>query len=123
MSASDSSKPLYEFFVHLPDLPNANRHRARPLHLQKAIPMIRNNDFLRFGGAYLKSHPETAEEDPVDRMAGSFTVVVAESKEDVIKRLKEDPYTTEGVWDIEKARIWPFKTAVSVPFNYDVKKE
>ena len=37
-------------------------------------------------------------------MAGSVLVAVAESKSEVIQRLKDDLYTSEGVWDWDKVR-------------------
>lgn len=36
----------------------------------------------------------------------------AESKEEVVKVLKEDAYTENDVWDWEKVEIYPFRTAV-----------
>ena len=35
-------------------------------------------------------------------MMGSAMVCVAESKEEVLEVLKKDPYTTGGVWNMEK---------------------
>jgi hypothetical protein len=45
-------------------------------------------------------------------MIGSALVIVASSKEEVIERLKSDIYGSSGVWDIDKAQIWPFRSAI-----------
>ena len=61
------------------------------------------------GGAYMSSPPLEGQTPP---MIGSALIVVASSKEEVIERLKNDIYTTSGVWDVENVQIWPFKSAV-----------
>jgi hypothetical protein len=62
-----------------------------------------------FGGAYMSSPPVEGQTPP---MIGSALIVVAASKEEVIERLKNDIYSTGGVWDVDNAQIWPFKTAI-----------
>jgi uncharacterized protein len=91
----------------IPDLPTANRAAVRPKHIERAVPMVMGGDFYRMGGGYL-SEQVTEETNDASKIpfAGSATVVVAESIEEVKKKLAEDPYTTEGVWDLSKARIW-----------------
>lgn len=65
---------------------------------------------LLFAGALLSRPQEPA--DKVPPIAGSAMLACAESKEEVLKRLKEDLYTTENVWDWDKVQIWPFRTAI-----------
>ncbi|RPA79891.1 hypothetical protein BJ508DRAFT_415698 [Ascobolus immersus RN42] len=111
---------LAEFFVLVPDLPNAPRAAVRDAHMARIIPMIKSGELVRFGGATL-DHQPTEEELKAENVAtalsftGSAMLVVAESEEEVREKFKEDPYVKEGVWDWEKARIWPMKTVISKP--------
>lgn len=41
------------------------------------------------------------------KIKGSIMLALAESKEDVLKALKEDLYFKEGVWDWNKVQIHP----------------
>ena len=36
----------------------------------------------------------------------------AESKEEVLAKLSEDEYAKNGVWDLDKVQIWPFRSAL-----------
>ena len=57
----------------------------------------------------MSSPPVEGETPP---MIGSALLIVASSKEEVIEKLKSDIYGTSGVWDVDKAQIWPFRSAV-----------
>jgi hypothetical protein len=61
------------------------------------------------GGAYLQEHPKEGE---TPKMMGSAMIFVADSEEEVREKLRADVYTKEGVWDVEKAQVWPFRTAL-----------
>lgn len=61
------------------------------------------------GGAYLEEPPKEGE---TPKMKGSVMIMVANSQEEVLKRLRSDIYTSSGVWDIDKVQIFPFKTAL-----------
>ncbi len=61
-------------------------------------------------GAILDEQPlegETLE------MKGSVLVAVAESREEALKIVKEDVYSTQGVWDVEKLQIYPVGVKLS----------
>ena len=78
--------------------------------MARAIPMIQRGEFIRFGGAYLTHHlpePSAYADDTKVPFEGSAMIVVAESEADVRAQLAEDPYVTGGVWNLEKARIFP----------------
>jgi hypothetical protein len=45
-------------------------------------------------------------------LIGSAMLAYAETKEEVIEKLKNDIYTKEGVWDWDKVQIWPFRSAI-----------
>lgn len=46
------------------------------------------------------------------KMKGSAMLIGAKTREEVIERLKKDVYVQEGVWDVEKVEIIPFKSAL-----------
>jgi uncharacterized protein len=45
-------------------------------------------------------------------MLGSTLIAVAETKEEVLDKIRSDVYAKEGVWDVEKVQIWPFRSAI-----------
>jgi uncharacterized protein YciI len=46
------------------------------------------------------------------KMKGSAMLIGAKTREEVVERLKKDVYVQEGVWDVEKVEIIPFKSAL-----------
>ncbi|KAI1507176.1 hypothetical protein Ptr86124_013894, partial [Pyrenophora tritici-repentis] len=46
------------------------------------------------------------------KMKGSAMLVRARTREEVVERLKNDIYVSEGVWDWDKAQIFPFKSTL-----------
>lgn len=50
------------------------------------------------------------------KINGSVMMALAESKEEVLAALKEDIYSTSGVWDWEKVTIHPVSLATSRRF-------
>ena len=46
------------------------------------------------------------------KMKGSAMLMGAQTREEVVERLKKDVYVTEGVWDISKMEIIPFRSAL-----------
>ncbi|PNY27549.1 Uncharacterized protein TCAP_02526 [Tolypocladium capitatum] len=104
---ASSSARTYEFLVIVPDKPgmHAKRLEVRPLHLKNMGPNIESGAW-KMGGALLNSVPKDDDASNFDFM-GSTLVCVAESEEAVLKQLREDVYTTSGVWDTEKASLPP----------------
>ena len=49
------------------------------------------------------------------KINGSVMMALAESKEEVLAALKEDVYSTAGVWDWEKVTIHPVSTSCYTP--------
>jgi hypothetical protein len=82
-------------------------------HLSNIVPAY-NDGLVPLGGAYLKEHPKEGE---TPKMLGSAMIFVAESEEHVKEKLRTDVYATGGVWDVEKAQIWPFRTALRTALN------
>lgn len=50
---------------------------------------------------------EEQKDDESLKIKGSVVLALAESKEEVLKILKEDIYSTSGVWDWENTKIYP----------------
>lgn len=67
-----------------------------------------------FLGAVLEDMPPDDEVSSM-KFSGSTLMVVAESKQAVIDLIKDDVYVKSGVWDLEKAQIWPAKIAFRFP--------
>ena len=55
-------------------------------------------------GAILDEHPR---EGKTLMMKGSVLIAVAGSSEEVLDFIKEDVYSTRGVWDLDKVQIFP----------------
>ncbi|KAF2491111.1 hypothetical protein BU16DRAFT_530677 [Lophium mytilinum] len=55
---------------------------------------------------------EPIKEGETPKMKGSAMLCVATTQEEVLERLRRDIYVTEGVWDLEKIQVIPFKSAV-----------
>ncbi|KAH8893512.1 hypothetical protein GQ53DRAFT_745761 [Thozetella sp. PMI_491] len=110
-----SAARKFEFLVVIPDVPGMleKRLEVRSKHFEGLTPNIESGTF-KMGGAVLNSVPKDDEASSLD-FAGSTLVLVAESKEEVLETLKKDIYAKSGVWDLEKAQIWPFKCAFRHP--------
>ncbi|ELQ42864.1 hypothetical protein OOU_Y34scaffold00192g50 [Pyricularia oryzae Y34] len=97
---SEATPRKYEWLVVIPDLPGVldKRFIVRP----------------QFIGALLDEVPK--DDDPASlKMSGSTLVAVASSREEIMEVLKADPYAKEGVWDLDKVQMWPFKCAFRKP--------
>ena len=44
-------------------------------------------------------------------------LVYAASKDDVLRRLREDVFVKEGIWNIDQAQIYPFFRPKRVPIK------
>ncbi|KAM0668215.1 hypothetical protein ACQRIU_001777 [Beauveria bassiana] len=98
----------FEFLVIVPDKPGTQQKRlqVRAAHLAEVKPRFENGTY-KMGGAVLNSVPNGTDPSTFDFHGSSF-VVEAESKEAVLEQLKDDVYVTSGVWDLEKAQVFPF---------------
>jgi len=76
-------------------------------HLANA-KVLAESGVLKMGGGLLDELP--GPEGP-PKMCGSAFIVVAETRDEVVRLLETDVYVTSGVWDLEKAQIWPMLTA------------
>jgi uncharacterized protein len=55
---------------------------------------------------------DVPQEGKTPQMIGSSLIIVTETKDQVLDILNTDIYTRSGVWDVENAQIWPFRSAV-----------
>ncbi|KAJ6108050.1 hypothetical protein N7523_009373 [Penicillium sp. IBT 18751x] len=107
MSSAPTKK---EFLCILPDKPGmqAKRLEVRPAHLAGVKPNVESG-FIVAGGAMLEAHPADGE---TPSFKGSMLLALADSEAEVRALLEKDVYVSSGVWDMEKAQIIPFKSAV-----------
>jgi uncharacterized protein YciI len=108
---SSSTGRRFEFLAVVPDKPGMHEKRleVRPIHFAELDTRYEPGD-LKMGGAILNSVP-TNDDATSWSFAGSTIVCVANSKEEVVDKLNQDIYAKTGVWDVEKAQIWPLKCA------------
>ncbi|KAG5985848.1 hypothetical protein E4U54_005762 [Claviceps lovelessii] len=102
---SSSTPKIREFLVIVPDKPGVKDKRleVRPTHLKNMAPLVESGIF-KMGGAILNSVPAGDDPATFDFM-GSTIVCKAETKEQILEQLKNDVYTTSGVWDLEKVSL------------------
>ncbi|KAL6838025.1 hypothetical protein V8C40DRAFT_231429 [Trichoderma camerunense] len=102
----------YEFVLIIPDKPGpevrAKRLEVRPQHFSDMTPTLKDG-WLKMGGGILNEVPEDDNDPNTFDFAGSIMVLVAKSKEDAINKVKDDIYVRAGVWDLEKAQVYPYK--------------
>ncbi|OCF35077.1 hypothetical protein I316_03117 [Kwoniella heveanensis BCC8398] len=107
------------FFAFCPDGTGpevfATRLRVRPKHFER-VEEDKKAGILEFGRGFLPSspdsplysHPATASLPNKQPMAGSIMFFRYPSIGDTWKRVKEDVYWTEGVWDRGKVQVGEF---------------
>ncbi|KAI7254085.1 hypothetical protein KC343_g3805 [Hortaea werneckii] len=109
-TTSRKMAPKQEWMVILPDAAGklSKRMEVRPDHLNNLKPHVDSGLWV-FGGASLD---EPIKEGEPPKINGSVMLAVADTKEEVMKSVKEDVYFTSGVWDESKIQIFPFKSAI-----------
>ncbi|KAL2269178.1 hypothetical protein VTJ83DRAFT_4024 [Remersonia thermophila] len=109
-AASEAPKKI-EWLVVIPDRPGAHEKRleVRPQHFV-GIQAAKESGLYQLGGAILNDPP--ASDDPSTfSFAGSTIVIRASSREEILENLRSDIYAVSGVWDVEKAQMWPLLCA------------
>ncbi|KAL7933225.1 hypothetical protein V8C35DRAFT_305235 [Trichoderma chlorosporum] len=108
----------HEFVLIIPDKPGpevrAKRLQVRPQHFSDMTPTIQEKG-LKMGGGLLNDVPADDNDANTFDFAGSIMVLVAESKEDAINKVKDDIYVRSGVWDLEKAQVYAYKNGFRLP--------
>lgn len=97
---------LREYFVYVPDHPNAHEKRREFVkqHNQEAGPLVKAGRVPWFGSTL--DHHGREEELPAE--AGTVMVLKAENEEEVKEIIKRDIFVSEGVWNFEQLQVWPF---------------
>ncbi|KAK5110116.1 hypothetical protein LTR62_006250 [Meristemomyces frigidus] len=100
----------HEWMVILPDKAGAlaNRMKVRQEHLAALKPAT-DSGFWVLGGAMLD---EPIKEGQGPKINGSVMMALAETKEEVMEKIRQDAYFKTGVWDESKIQIFPFKSAI-----------
>lgn len=71
---------------------------------------------LTYSKGAVLSEPPTSDDPKTFKFAGSTIVLVAESREEVIKILKDDVYAQKGVWDVDNVSFIPLSSVHSASF-------
>ncbi|KAI1852775.1 hypothetical protein JX265_003261 [Neoarthrinium moseri] len=105
MSTTDTS-PLRDYLVHVPDHPNtlSIRLATNKEHNEDAIPLVKAGR-VPFFGSTLSRHGVEGEQ-PIEN--GTIMVFKARSEEEIKAIIKKDVFTKAGVWNADRAMIWPF---------------
>ncbi|KAI9934252.1 hypothetical protein ASPWEDRAFT_26065 [Aspergillus wentii DTO 134E9] len=108
-----TASPKKEWFCILPDKPNVLelRSKAKQGHYEGVGPLVAAGKLVA-GGAMFESHP--VEGEPA-LFKGSMIVYTGENVEEVRRIINNDTYAKSGVWDLEKAQIIPYVSAVREP--------
>ncbi|KAL8835368.1 MAG: hypothetical protein Q9170_003357 [Blastenia crenularia] len=96
-----------EWLVVIPDHVGVLEKRmgVRKQHLEALFPRF-DQGFWRLGGAILRDVQRPGESLDI---CGSVMIARAESREDVVKALRQDIYCSQGIWDLEKVQIHPVR--------------
>lgn len=96
-----------DWIVIVPDKPGMREKRleVRGQHLEGVKP-LKESGRVKMGGGVFSEVPQGT--DPKNwPFCGSTLNVLADTREEVVELLKNDVYASSGVWDVEKAQIWP----------------
>ncbi|KAI0764333.1 hypothetical protein BD413DRAFT_577054 [Trametes elegans] len=95
------------FHIYAYDVPNAQREKHMPRHLEQNNPLVESG-LLRAAGGLLQEDSKSTDAGAAQKIVGSFVVVREESIDKVWDYLKNDIFYTSGeVWDHEKIVVKP----------------
>ena len=105
---TSTTSPTHEYLIHIPDFPGTlpTRLETKDAHVKQVMPKIESGE-LPYFGVTLSQHSTGGDAPEIN---GSIVVIKAADEATVRKMLADDPYTQAGVWDVEKAQIWAFKS-------------
>ncbi|KAF9871040.1 ycii-related domain protein [Colletotrichum karsti] len=100
-----------EFLCILPDKPDAlaKRLEVRPTHLAEAKSAASDGRVVVGGAMFESEHPS---EGKPPAFKGSMIIYTVSSADEAWELIKNDVYAKNGVWDLEKAQVIPFMSAV-----------
>ncbi|KAI0800383.1 hypothetical protein C8Q74DRAFT_1323925 [Fomes fomentarius] len=107
MSPPVSKNSKNYFLVNAPDIPNAQRAKHTPLHMQQNTPLLENGYYV-VGAAILPAGSHSSDAGVHSKIAGSVCIVKVNDAEEVWETLKKDVFYTSGeVWDCAKITVTP----------------
>ncbi|OHF04117.1 hypothetical protein CORC01_00456 [Colletotrichum orchidophilum] len=100
-----------EFLCILPDKPDAlaRRLEVRPTHLANAQGHKSNGKVAVGGAMFEKEHPV---EGQTPGFKGSVMIYTVKDADEAWELIRGDVYAKNDVWDLEKAQVIPFKSAI-----------
>ncbi|KAK2754632.1 ycii-related domain protein [Colletotrichum kahawae] len=100
-----------EFLCILPDKPDAlaKRLEIRPSHLAAAKSAASEGKVAVGGAMFESEHPS---EGKTPAFKGSMIIYTVKDADEAWELINNDVYAKNGVWDLEKAQVIPFMSAV-----------
>ena len=103
-----------EWLVQIPDHPDVLQSRMAHLsaHLSYNKTTVEAGQLVMVGPT-LSEHPKSADQGLP--MNGSVMVLKVSSEDEVWQIIKENPFATTGIWNVDKAVVMPIKCVVRTP--------
>ena len=110
-SVKQQDYPVKEWLVVVPDQSGAlqKRQATKAAHIEGAMSLV-NGGQLPYFGVTLAKHQSSNADGEYDDINGSVMVIRASNKESIQGFLERDAYSKAGVWDVNGAQIFPFKS-------------
>lgn len=89
---------MVEWCVVVMDKPDADRAKYGSEHIVGIKPLINSGIFLSGGQIKDENNPPKA--------VGSHLQIRADTKQDVIDLLRKDPFSENGVWNVDEAIVY-----------------
>ncbi|BCS23922.1 YciI family protein [Aspergillus puulaauensis] len=95
----------HRFLAVIPDKIGVlgKRMEVRGEH-KNGVKLLIESGVISLGGPTLVSHPLVGEEPQIN---GSVLLLNADTQEEILEIVRQDIYTTSGVWDLQNIRILP----------------
>ncbi|PHH67762.1 hypothetical protein CDD82_1151 [Ophiocordyceps australis] len=107
-AAKSAAAKTREWLVVIPDHAGvlARRIAIRPQHSPNFVN-LHQEGYVSWAGPLFTKHIEASKTRP---FKGSAMVLNDRDKNGILKRLSEDVYVKENIWDLDNALIAPFRT-------------
>ena len=98
---------MVEWCAIIYDKPGVDRSVHRQEHLAEIPKLVEQGKLVQAGAIY----KEVVDGRP-SQFAGSQLTLVADSREEALAIIRDDPFAKHGVWDVENVVLYPFGCAV-----------
>lgn len=104
-----ATRSKQEYLIQVPDFEHTVKQRlaAKKDHIIGATPLIESKQLSFFGVTLAESAPTDTANAAIN---GSVMVMEASSQDEIREFLEKDAYTKAGVWDVQNAKITPFRS-------------